>query len=86
MCVTIGTGTAYPSRAPEFIPVFNGVRVLRSLVFCIVLFRSLFVLFLYLLVTVLSVLRFMDSDYPFGIYFTYFVPVFKYCYSDSRNL
>ena len=67
-------------------PVFNGVRVLRSLVFCIVLFRSLFVLFLYLLVTVLSVLRFMDSDYPFGIYFTYFVPVFKYCYSDSRNL
>ena len=22
----------------------------------------------------------------YGNYFTYFVPVFKYCYSDSRNL
>jgi hypothetical protein len=24
--------------------------------------------------------------YSFDKYFTYFVPVFKYCYSDSRNL
>jgi hypothetical protein len=24
--------------------------------------------------------------YGFDNYFTYFVPVFKYCYSDSRNL
>ena len=24
--------------------------------------------------------------YCFDNYFTYFVPVFKYCYSDSRNL
>ena len=29
---TSGGGTAYPSGAPEFIPVFNGVRVARSLV------------------------------------------------------
>jgi hypothetical protein len=24
--------------------------------------------------------------YCFDNYFTYFVPVFKYCYSDSRNI
>ena len=31
---TSGAGTAYPSRAPEFIPVFSGVCVARSLVLC----------------------------------------------------
>jgi hypothetical protein len=30
-----GAGTAYPSRAPEFIPDFSGVRVIRSLVLCV---------------------------------------------------
>ena len=30
--VTSGTGTVYPSGAPEFIPGFSGVRVTRSLV------------------------------------------------------
>ena len=29
---TSGAGTAYPSGAPEFTPVFSGVRVTRSLV------------------------------------------------------
>jgi hypothetical protein len=29
---TNGAGTAYPSEAPEFTPVFSGVRVTRSLV------------------------------------------------------
>jgi hypothetical protein len=43
------------------------VRVIRSLVFCVVFCRSLFVLFLF--VIVLSVIpRFTDSDYPFGIF------------------
>jgi hypothetical protein len=28
-------GTAYPSGAPEFTPVFGGVRVTRSLVLCV---------------------------------------------------
>ena len=41
--------------------VFSGVRVTRSSVF-----RSLSVFFL--LVTVLSVLRYTDSDYSFGIF------------------
>jgi hypothetical protein len=27
---TSGAGTAYPSKAPEFTPVFSGVRVSRS--------------------------------------------------------
>jgi len=45
-------------------PVFS---VSRSLVLYVVFCRSLFVLFLFAIV--LSVLlRFMDSDYPFGIF------------------
>jgi hypothetical protein len=31
-------------------------------------------------------LLFLVLWYCFDNYFTYFVPVFKYCYSDSRNL
>jgi hypothetical protein len=42
--VTSGAGTACPSRSPEFTPVFNGVALL--LVFCVVLYRSLCVVFL----------------------------------------
>jgi hypothetical protein len=40
---TGGTGTAYPSGAPEF----KWVRIARSLFFCVVFCRSLFVLFLF---------------------------------------
>ena len=47
--------------------VFSGVRVTRSLVLCVMLRRSLFVLFL--LTIVLSVLlRFKDTDNPIGIF------------------
>jgi hypothetical protein len=47
-------------------PVFSGVRVARSLVFCAVYCRSLFVRFL--LAIVLSVLlQAMASDYPYDI-------------------
>ena len=61
-----GAGTAHSSGTPEFIPGFSGIRVVRSLVFCVVIFfyRSLFVL----LVIVLSVLWFTASDYPFVIF------------------
>ena len=45
--------------------VFSGARVVWSLVFCVVFYRSLFVL----LVIVLSVLlRFTDFDNPFSIF------------------
>ena len=40
---TSGTGTAYPSGAPEFTPGFSRVRVTRSIVMCMFC-RSLFVL------------------------------------------
>jgi len=40
---TSGTGTAYPSEAPEFTPVVSGVRVIQSLALCVVLCRSLLV-------------------------------------------
>jgi hypothetical protein len=33
--VASGAGTAYPSGATEFTPVFSGVRVTRSLVLCV---------------------------------------------------
>ena len=32
---TRGTGTSYPSGAPEFIPDFSGFHVTRSLVLCV---------------------------------------------------
>ena len=57
---------------PSSNPVFSWVRVIRSLVLCVMFCRSLFVLFF--LVIVLSVLlRFTYSDYPFGI-FKLFLP------------
>ena len=57
-----GAGTADPSESPEFTAGFQCDRIARSLVFYVVFCRSLFVIFL--LVIVLSVfLRFMDSDY-----------------------
>ena len=78
---TCGAGTAHPSGAPDFIPSFEwGLCYFVFSIMCM-LCRSLF----FLLVIVLSVLlRFMDSDYPFGI-FKLFLPKLelKYC---SLNL
>jgi hypothetical protein len=74
---TCGAGTAHPSGAPDFIPSFEwGLCYFVFSIMCM-LCRSLF----FLLVIVLSVLlRFMDSDYPFGI-FKLFLPKLelKYC-------
>jgi len=48
-------------------PSFSWVRVVRSLVFCVMFCRSLFVIFL--LTNVLSLLlRFTASNYTFGIF------------------
>ena len=33
---TCGAGYAYPSGAPEFIPVLSGIHVAQSLVVCVV--------------------------------------------------
>ena len=63
---TYGVGSAYPSETPEFTPVVRVVRVTRSLVLCVMFCRLLFVLYLFLLPIVLSILlRFTSSD--FGI-------------------
>jgi hypothetical protein len=58
MGVSSGVGTEDHSRAPEFITDFSGVRVARSLVFCVVLCILLLVLLLFFicLAIVLSVL------------------------------
>jgi hypothetical protein len=53
-----------PPGVPELTTIFSGVRVARSLVFCVMICRSLFVLS----VIVLSILRFTDSEYTFGIF------------------
>ena len=64
---TSGTGTVFSSGTHEFTPVFSRVHVTRSLVLCVMLCRSLFVLCL--LAIMLSVLlRFTDTGYPFGIF------------------
>jgi len=61
-------------------PVFSGVRVTRSLVVCVMFYRSLLVLlFFFFWVTVLSVLRFTDYDYPFAI-FKHFLQSFTHWY------
>ena len=57
--------TAYPSGAPEFTPVFSGVAAIRSFVLCVCFVDSCF---LFPLTIMLSVLRYTDSDYPFGIF------------------
>ena len=57
--------TAYPSGTHEFTLGFSRIRV-RSLVFCVVFCRSLFVAFPFTIG--LSVLRFTASHYPFGIF------------------
>ena len=74
---TCGPRTAYPSGAPELPPVFSGVCVTRSfaLYVCFVDRYCSFVLFR--LVIVLSVLlRYTDSDYPFGIFKLFLCPMF----------
>jgi hypothetical protein len=55
-----------PEHLSSF-PVFSGVYVARSLVLCVGFVDSCFFPFV-LLAIVLSVLRYADSDYPFGIF------------------
>ena len=47
MGATSGAGTIYPSGEHEFAPAFSEVRVARSLVFCVVFCRLLFVVFVF---------------------------------------
>jgi hypothetical protein len=62
---TCGSATTHPSGAPKFTPNFSGfVLVARCLALCVAFCRLLIDLLPFLLlVIVLSVLRFTDSDY-----------------------
>ena len=51
---------------PELTSILSGVRVARSLVLC-VMFLDRYLYFFFSAI-VLSILRFTDSDYPFGIF------------------
>jgi len=65
--VTYGAETAYPSVSDKFTPVSSGVRVARSLVVCVLLYRSSFVLLhLFLLGIVFSVLPWF-ADYCYTL-------------------
>ena len=59
-------------------PVFSGVCVIRSLVLCVCFVDRCLSFVLFLLTIVLSVLRFTDSDYPFGI-FKLFLNLSHFC-------
>ena len=68
-CVTSGAGIAYLSGAPEFTPAFYWGSCCSIFSFmCSVLQIVVCHFVLFLLAIVLSVLRFTDSDYPFGIF------------------
>jgi hypothetical protein len=60
--VTTGARTAYPSISPVFSPVLSVIRAARSLVFFVCPFV------LYPLAIVLSVFRYISSDYAFGMF------------------
>ena len=64
---TSGAGTAYPSLAPEFTPGFQLVSCYSIFSFMRMFRRSLFVLFLLVIVQLFAILWFTDSDYPFDI-------------------
>ena len=82
-CATGGAGTVYRSGVPEFTPCFSEVCVTRSLVLCVMFCRSLFVpLSFFLLAIVLSVLRFTDSDYSFGIFKLFLVKICVCAYTS----
>ena len=49
-------------------PVFSGVPVPRSLDLCVCFVDRCLSFVLFVLAIVFSVLRFTDSDYPFGIF------------------
>ena len=61
--------------------VFSGVHVTWSLVLCVCFVDSCLSFCTFLLTIVLSVLlRYMDSDYPFGIFKLFLWPIIELCF------
>ena len=76
--VTSGAGT---STLPEHLSsplLFNGVHVTWFLVLCVCFVDRYLSFVLFPLVVVLSVLRFTDSDCPFGIFNLFLIPTLPY--------
>ena len=65
MGATSGAGTVYPTGAP---PVFCEVRVTRSLALCVVDCCFSFCTFSVGANVLCDLLRYTDSNYPFGIF------------------
>ena len=86
-----GAGTSYPKVVPVFTHGIRGVSVERTLVFCTIFCRSLFVLSH--LDIELIVVRFTDSGYHFGIFKLFLNLVCPFmdfytsnaCHYQSRN-
>ena len=64
-----------------YVHLLCAVRVTQSLIFCALFCRSLFVL----LAITLSVLLFMASDYPVGIFKLFFILRYMYIQADNRQ-
>ena len=73
--VTSGAGTAYPSEASAFTLVFCVVHIAQPFVFCKLFCRSLFVLFL-LVIVLPALLRFTAFDSPISIPRPFFLYIF----------
>jgi hypothetical protein len=65
---------------PRSYPGFSGVRVTRSLVLYVCFVDCCLFFCTFLLAIVLSVLRYTDSDYPFGIFKLFFLGYYQVCY------
>ena len=63
---TVPTKVCTTIKSPEFTP--TGVRVTRSLVWCVCFVDRCLSFYTFLLAIMLSVLQYTDSDYPFGIF------------------
>jgi hypothetical protein len=83
--VTSGAGTAYPSEASAFTLVFCVVHIAQPFVFCKLFCRSLFVLFL-LVIVLPALLRFTAFDSPISIPRPFFFIYIWYTESDRTNV
>ena len=70
---TCEAGIAYPSGASEFTPVFSKVRVVRSLVLCVVFCSSLFVLLSFFIWSLCCLSFFGFWCSPLGVFKFFFL-------------
>ena len=85
---TMGNGLAELLTIPENMnsqPLFSGVCVALSLVFCAMFCRSLFVLF-HLSIVLYVFLRITASDNPFVIFNFSYINTSHICHADDENL